>query len=196
MIGLIDYASGNITSVSNALAAIGVEFIVSNRSAELETCSGIILPGVGAAPKAMESIENNNLAEFLRSCRVPLLGICLGMELLYERSEEGNTPCLGLLSGRVKKFNSETQKIPHMGWNNVHCLGENSLVDEIGNVGYFYFAHSYYVSPDSYTTAISEAGISFASMVQEWNYYGVQFHPEKSGEAGLRLLKKFCGLCK
>jgi glutamine amidotransferase len=196
MIGVIDYEAGNITSVANALASIGVDFRLSNQESELERCDGIILPGVGAAQKAMESINGNSLAGFLQSYAKPFLGICLGMELLYEISDEGNTPCLGIIPGRVKIFDSTVPKIPHMGWNKVTTVDPGTWIGAKGNLGYYYFAHSYYVPVDQYSLAISESGVPFASVVKRLNYYGVQFHPEKSGDAGLALLKKFDALCK
>jgi glutamine amidotransferase len=196
MIGVIDYEAGNITSVANALSSICVEFRISNKKSELAGCDGIILPGVGAAQKAMASINGNNLVEFLQSCKKPFLGICLGMELLYESSDEGNTPCLGVIPGRVKKFNSIVPKIPHMGWNRVTTVNPDAWIGARGDLGYYYFAHSYYVPVDQYSLAVSESGIPFASVARRLNFYGVQFHPEKSGEAGLALLKKFDDLCK
>jgi imidazole glycerol-phosphate synthase subunit HisH len=196
MIGVIDYAAGNITSVANALASIGVDFRLSNKESELAGCDGIILPGVGAAQKAMESINGNNLAGFLQSYAKPFLGICLGMELLYEISDEGNTPCLGIIPGRVKMFDAAVPKIPHMGWNRVMTVEPGTWIGGKGDLGYYYFAHSYYVPVDRFSLAISESGVPFASVVKRLNYYGVQFHPEKSGDAGLALLKKFDALCK
>jgi imidazole glycerol-phosphate synthase subunit HisH len=196
VIGIINYEAGNITSVANALASIGVEFRITCKKSELTRCDGIILPGVGAAQKAMEFINGNNLTNFLQSYKKPFLGICLGMELLYEISDEGNTHCLGLIPGRVLKFDSAVPKIPHMGWNRVSTVDADPWIGFKGNMGYFYFAHSYYVPVDQYTLAISESGVPFASVVKRLNYYGVQFHPEKSSDVGLGLLKKFDALCK
>jgi len=196
MIGIVDYEAGNIRSVANALASIGVQYRISSDRDELAACDGIILPGVGAAPKAMESLDANGLPDFLRSFAKPFLGICLGMELLYERSEEGDTPCLGVIPGRVLRFNSTAVKIPHMGWNKVDTINPTPLLNKTGDAGYFYFAHSFYSAVDEYTTGITESGHPFSSSVNRRNYFGVQFHPEKSGDAGLALLKNFDALCR
>lgn len=196
MIGIIDYEAGNMTSVSNALESLGIDYCVSNRPDELGSCDGIILPGVGAAQKAMESLNANGLPAFIRAYRKPFLGICLGMELLYEVSDEGNTPCIGVIPGRAIKFNSSAVKIPHMGWNKVEITEPNALIGDKGMLGYFYFAHSYYIAPDEYTTGLTESGVPFASAINRANYFGLQFHPEKSGSAGLSILKNFEALCK
>ncbi len=196
MIGVVDYEAGNIASISNALTAIGAEFIVSSDSHKLEVCSGIILPGVGAAPGAMASLEQHELAGFLKSASVPLLGVCLGMQLFYENSEEGSTTCLGILHGTVKKFDKRTSKIPHMGWNVVEQGLSIPLMEGISTKEYFYFAHSYYSPVDETTVAFTDEGVRFASVNQSGTVMGVQFHPEKSGTVGLKLLKNFANLCK
>lgn len=196
MIGVVDYEAGNIASISNALTAIGAEFIVSGDSRKLECCSGIILPGVGAAPGAMASLVQHELAEFLKRASVPFLGICLGMQLLYENSEEGSTACLGILHGAVKKFDKRTPKIPHMGWDVVEQSSSIPLMERISTREYFYFAHSYYSPVDATTVAFTDEGARFASVIQSGTVMGVQFHPEKSGNAGLKLLKNFANLCK
>jgi imidazole glycerol-phosphate synthase subunit HisH len=196
MIGVVDYEGGNIASVSNALDAVGVEFIVSSDRHRLEHCSGIILPGVGAAPGAIALLERHQLTGFLKGVQVPLLGICLGMQLLYESSEEGSTKCLGAVPGIVRKFDQRTSKIPHMGWNVVEQRSSNSLFAGIPEKEYFYFAHSYYAPVDNSTIAVTSEGVPFASVVHSGRFYGVQFHPEKSGTSGLKLLKNFAELCK
>ena len=196
MIGVVDYEAGNIASISNALAAIGTEFVVSSDAGELERCSGLILPGVGAAPGAMASLERVGLTPFLRSASVPLLGICLGMQLLYESSEEGLTNCLALVPGSVQRFDSRTSKIPHMGWNEVEQISPGPLMAGIASKEFFYFAHSYCSAVDGTTIAVTKEGTPFASVIQSGRVMGVQFHPEKSGATGLRLLKNFADLCK
>jgi glutamine amidotransferase len=196
MIGVIDYEAGNIASVSNALSQLGAEFLVSNDIGQLATCDGIILPGVGAAPTAMASLRERNLPEFLATIKVPFLGICLGMELLYHHSEEGNTPCLGLLPGSVRKINESLCKVPHIGWNRVEFLADHRIFEAAGRSEYYYFAHSYAARVDASTAGVADCGIRLAAAVSKGNYFGVQFHPEKSGSAGLRLLKNFDVLCK
>jgi imidazole glycerol-phosphate synthase subunit HisH len=196
MIGIVDYEAGNIASVSNALNAVGARFVVSGDPSVLNTCGGIILPGVGAAPGAMAALKQRGLGKFLSQCRRPLLGICLGMQLLYESSEEGETMCIGVFPGPVKKFDETRQKVPHMGWNEVYCTRVNPLMGGVGTKEYFYFANSYFIEPDSLTVATSSQDRAFAAVVASGNYYGVQFHPEKSGAAGLAVLRNFDALCK
>jgi len=196
MIGIVDYEAGNIASVSNALSAIDVRFVVSGEPSVLSGCSGIILPGVGAAPGAMSALTRRGLQEFLPQCNQPVLGICLGMQLLFQFSEEGWTPCLGVLPGVVKRFDEKKQKVPHMGWNEVRYSKQHALMTGIRQTEYFYFANSYFADPDDSTIATSCQEGDFAAVVARNNYYGVQFHPEKSGNAGLAVLHNFETLCR
>lgn len=196
MIGIVDYDAGNITSVSNALTAIGAEFLVSGERELLGTCDGILLPGVGAAPGAMSSLNERNLSGFLASLGIPVLGICLGMQILYESSEEGNTTCLGVLPGIIRKFDDRVSKVPHMGWNRVQIVSENPLTRGAGNAPYFYFANSYAAGVNGSTLGIADCEVPFAAVVAKGNYYGVQFHPEKSGRTGMTILKNFEALCR
>lgn len=196
MIGIVDYEAGNIASVTNGLRAIGAQFIVSSDPTALRTCDGIILPGVGSAPGAMSALRRRGLDSFLVQNSRPLLGICLGMQLLYESSEEGKTACLGLLTGSVRKFDASKQKVPHMGWNEVRRTKEVTLLNGIRDAEYFYFAHSYFAGVDSSVVAVSVESHEFAAVVANGNCYGTQFHPEKSGDAGLKLLRNFEDLCK
>ncbi|HEY6190760.1 MAG TPA: imidazole glycerol phosphate synthase subunit HisH [Bacteroidota bacterium] len=196
MIGVVDYEAGNIASVSNALSQIGTGFLVSNDPGQLASCDGVILPGVGAAPAAMASLRERNLLEFLATLDIPFLGICLGMELLYHYSEEGDTPCLGVLPGSVRKIDESACKVPHIGWNRVEFLGTHAIFEPEGRSEYYYFAHSYAARVDASTAGVVDCGIRLAAAVSNGNYFGVQFHPEKSGSAGLRLLKNFDALCK
>jgi imidazole glycerol-phosphate synthase subunit HisH len=196
MIGVVEYEAGNIRSVINALTAIGAGHIVTSDRHELDTCDGIILPGVGAAPGAMAALRRRDLTGFLKDVTQPFLGICLGMQLLYEYSEEGSTDCLGILPGTVRRFDpAEVTKVPHMGWNNVQWIGSPELVPDAGDGTYYYFAHSYYATPGEWTTGITADGVSFSAAVRRENYRGVQFHPEKSGETGLDVLRRFTKLC-
>jgi glutamine amidotransferase len=196
MIGVIDYEAGNLASVSNALKSIGMSFIVSPLASRLGDCSGIILPGVGAAPLAMRSLERQGLVSFIRELKRPFLGICLGMQLLYDKSEEGDTECLGIASGLVRRFDATAERVPHMGWNEVIFRTDNGLAENAGEKASFYFAHSYYAPVGAATNAVTECGTIFSAAIRVCNFYGVQFHPEKSAAAGLKLLKSFCDLCE
>ena len=196
MIGVVDYEAGNIASVSNALSQAGAEFLVSGDIDDLAKCDGIILPGVGAAPTAMASLHERNLTAFLASLNVPFLGICLGMQLLYRFSEEGGTLCLGVLPGSVRKIDHQACKVPHIGWNQMEVLVDHPLLEGVGRSGYFYYANSYAAPVDDLTAGVTDCGIRFAAAVFKNNYFGFQFHPEKSGPAGLRLLKNFDDLCR
>jgi glutamine amidotransferase len=202
-IGVIDYEAGNMASVMNALEQLGIDAFVSSDEAELKEASGVILPGVGAAPGAMESLSKRNVVKFLRTTEKPLLGICLGMQLLFEFSEEGMTETLKVIPGRVLRFDSSKQKVPQMGWNFVNAANtantvtNDPLFEGINKGAYFYFAHSFYVPlSKDLTLATASASFSFSAAVRKGNLWGVQFHPEKSGPTGLSLLKNFEAICK
>jgi glutamine amidotransferase len=196
MIGIIDYEGGNLASVTNALRSIGASVVVSADASQLGRCSGIILPGVGAAPLAMDSLVRHDLAGFIRALKVPFLGICLGMQVLYDASREGNTTCLGIVPGTVEEFDARASRVPHMGWNEVTFATDAATSPGLGRNAHYYFAHSYYSPIGPATSATTECGVSFSAAIRRNNYYGVQFHPEKSGPAGLQLLRNFCGLCE
>lgn len=189
MIAIIDYKAGNLASVSNALHRIGAEHTITNKIVELDAADQIIFPGVGHAWAAMEALREHGLDAWLKSTTKPVFGICLGMQLLYESSEEGgDTPGLGLIGGRLKRFDPALGKVPHMGWNDV----ERVTMDE-GRSSY-YFVHSYYAPITAETTGITEYnGQRFAAMVRHKNVQGAQFHPEKSGTVGEELLREWIG---
>jgi glutamine amidotransferase len=197
MIGIIEYGAGNIRSVSNALNRLSVQHFISNERDELNKADKLIFPGVGEARSAMDALTRVGLTDWLKEVSVPFLGICLGMQLLFDRTTERNTNCLGLLTGTNERFNSEQSvlKVPHMGWNQVQHKGNCSLFAGIAAGEYFYFVHSYYAPLVSVTIGTTEYGVQFTSALQQKNYYGVQFHPEKSGRIGLQLLKNFVELC-
>ena len=197
MIGIIDYEAGNIASVTNALSRLNVEYSVTNNLDELDTCQGLIFPGVGHAYSAMKSLEDHHLVDWMRNTEKPLLGICLGMQLLYEESEEGPCRGLGIIPGKLKKFDSSKGKVPHMGWNTFDSIRKEShLLDGLSQHDFFYYVHSYYAPVNEYSIATCDYITPFASVVSKNNFYGVQFHPEKSGKPGEILLRNFLSLIK
>jgi glutamine amidotransferase len=197
MIGIIDYGAGNIRSVSNALKRLDVPHFVSNDRNELDSANKLIFPGVGEARSAMDALARTGLPVWLKQVRVPFLGICLGMQLLFEHTTERATECLGIISGTNERFNSDRSilKVPHMGWNQVKYDGDIPLFSGVPSGDNFYFVHSYYAPIAAATIGTTEYGVRFTSAVRQDNFYGVQFHPEKSGKAGLQLLKNFIELC-
>lgn len=205
-IAIIDYGAGNIKSVTNALTKIGQKFQVVKSAIEYERFeadfvkfSRVILPGVGAAKFAMGELEGRGFIKILRSLTVPFLGVCLGMQVLAESSEEGNVSCLGIVPGRVEKFKRPENlslKVPQVGWNYVYKMRKSPLFDGIDDKQYFYFVNSYFLPvSDANLLAKSCYGNDFSAVIQYRNFYGVQFHPEKSGEIGLKLLNNFCTKC-
>ncbi len=196
MIGIIDYEAGNIASVTNALSRLNVEFAVTNDTEKLEQCDGYIFPGVGHAYSAMKSLDEHHLVEWMQNIQKPLLGICLGMQLLFEKSEEGSSKGIGVIPGKLKKFNSDLGKVPHMGWNTFTDIKEHDLLRGISKEDYFYYVHSYYAPVNKFTLATCDYINRFASVVARNNFLGVQFHPEKSGDIGERLLSNFLTIVK
>ncbi len=195
MITVIDYGLGNLASVANALSKLEIPFEISSDSKVLKNAKALILPGVGAAGQGMENLKARNMDQIIVAQAkkgIPILGICLGMQLLLSSSEEGNVECLGLIKGSVKKFNKDL-KIPQIGWNQVKNKNNSALLKEIKNNSYFYFVNSYYCEPQNkkITKGITDYGEKFCSVFEDNNLYGVQFHPEKSGDVGLQLLKNF-----
>ncbi len=192
MIVVIDYKAGNLYNVGNALRHLGAEFVFSGDPAVVERAGKVILPGVGSAKPAMESLEQLGLVPVLKKVSVPFLGICLGLQLLFERSDEEQTDCLGILPGVVKRFDSSRLKVPHIGWNQVCCKSGSSLFEGIPDKSSFYFVHSYYGPiSEGLTKGTTDYGECFSSVVTKGNYTGVQFHPERSGELGLQVLRNF-----
>ena len=198
-VAIIDYGVGNLRSVEKAFEATGCEAIVSGDESVLRKAERLVLPGVGAFAACMNALTERGFDRLVRE-RVedgtPLLGVCVGMQLLFEESDEfGSTPGLGLLRGTVKRFNDEFV-VPHVGWNRIFQIRKNPLFTDVANGSFFYFVHSYYCEPDDKSVAAGETqyGIRYASVVAHKNICGVQFHPEKSQDAGLRLLKNFARL--
>lgn len=200
MISIIDYGVGNLNSVHKALEKLGFEAKITNNIEEINNSKAIILPGVGAFNDAMENLKNTNLIPCIRENvdkGKPLLGICLGMQLLYEKSfEDGEWEGLGLLEGEIVKF-EEDLKIPHMGWNRLKINKNDDILKYIKEEDYVYFVHSYYAKSDfSEVITYADYGVKVPGVVSNKNVYGMQFHPEKSGETGLNLLKAFGEMIK
>ncbi|SFF68847.1 glutamine amidotransferase [Halobacillus alkaliphilus] len=203
MIGIIDYGMGNLFSVSKALERLKVPYIFGERPAEIENCDGYILPGVGAFPDAMKALEEHGFIPFIKEkvkAGVPIYGICLGMQLLFEASEEGGeTEGLGLFPGKIVRFpgvneQGKSYKVPHMGWNKMNLLQpEEPLLSDVKE-DYVYFVHSFVVqtSDPSILYATADYHLEVPAIVGRNNLVASQFHPEKSGRAGMQLLENFC----
>jgi len=201
-IAIIDYGMGNIHSVSKAISLYGATVSITNKKSDIISCDKIVLPGVGAFNDAMSELEKLDLVELIRdqvNQKKPFLGICLGMQLLLESSQEAKTKKgLGILNGQVVKFSATGQKVPHMGWNNLKVIAGNCpLLKGISGNIQVYFCHSYYPVPcdKSIIAATCDYGLDFACVLWKDNVYGVQFHPEKSQSVGLSIIKNFVQLC-
>lgn len=202
MIGIVDYNAGNIRSVELALVSLKVEYRISKKPSELEGADRIIFPGVGEARFAMKELKSSGFDAFLRDWTAsgkPMLGVCLGSQIIFEHSEENDTPCLGLIAGSVRKFPAGFRerglKVPHMGWNDIKFHnGGSRLFDGVREGSDFYFVHSYYMDPAdrSIITATADYGMDVPCAVRKGNIEAVQFHPEKSAEGGLRVLANYC----
>jgi glutamine amidotransferase len=199
-IAILDYGMGNLRSVEKALEHVGASASISSEAQEIRDADGLILPGVGAFPRAMERIRERDLDELILERReggVPVLGICLGLQLLFETSTElGGASGLGLLPGPVEELEAPGLKLPHIGWSPVSWESQSALADGIDDGTAFYFVHSFAPRPEGSDLIGSAAyGERFACAVARDNVFGVQFHPEKSSAAGLRLLANFAGIC-
>ena len=197
-LAIIDYDAGNVTSVQRALQQIGHKSIITRDPAVIAAADRVIFPGVGAAESCMRNLQSGGMDQALKDAVVsgkPVLGICVGMQLMFEHSEEdGGVPCLGLLPGRVRRFepHDASLKVPHMGWNPVQFTDNEALASKGEQA--FYFVHSYYCEPsdERFIIARSDHGHQFCAGVRKDNLVAVQFHPEKSGPVGLTLLRQFC----
>jgi glutamine amidotransferase len=192
-IAILSYGAGNVASVQFALDRLGIESFISDNPVELAMADKLIFPGVGHATHAMQSLNEKGLDKFLITYNRPILGICLGMQLMGQFSEEGSTKGLGFMDFNVKLFRIN-QKVPHMGWNSVEIM-DNLLFKGLPNGSHFYFVHSYYAEISSETVVTCNYSIPFTAAVRKGNIYGVQFHPELSGEMGNELLENFINLC-
>lgn len=194
---VIDYGSGNLRSVSQALEKTGVHPEITDDPGSLLAAEAVILPGVGAGDAAMRALRERGLVEPLREYAAsgrPFMGVCLGLQLLMDSTEEGEADCLGIVSGRTRKLPAGL-KVPHMGWNIVELRGSHALFDGIPEDSHFYFVHSYYAEPADRNLAagITEYGTSFCSVLIRDNLVATQFHPEKSGALGLKIYENFIG---
>ncbi len=189
-IAIVKYNAGNVESVKNALTRLEIEPIISDDAEILQTADKVIFPGVGEASTAMNYLHERKLDQVIKSLKQPVLGICLGMQLLCETSDENNTDCLGILPYRVNQFSAENLKVPQIGWNNIFDL-KGKLFEGISENSYVYFVHGYYVESGKETVASCDYGIEYSAAVEHENFYAVQFHPEKSGEVGAKILENF-----
>ena len=195
MIAIVDYGAGNLRSVAKAVEKLGYSPEVTGDPQKVLTAGAVILPGVGASDSAMTALEERGLVEPLRAVirdGVPFFGVCLGLQLLLESSEEGSIPCLSVVPGRVKRFPNSV-KTPHMGWNEVNFEREHPVLEGVESGSYFYFVHSYYAAPEdsSLVLGTTDYASPFCSVIARDNLIATQFHPEKSGALGLRLYENF-----
>lgn len=201
MISIIDYGMGNLRSVAKGFARMGIDARVTGDPREVDNARGVVLPGVGAFSDAMDNLTRLGLVPAINRAvekGKPFLGICLGLQLLFDSSEEwGNSPGLGIFPGRVRRL-PPGLKVPHMGWNTITMKQHCPLLEDIPENAAFYFVHSYYVEPANplLTACTTSYGLEFTSVAARDNVFGIQFHPEKSSALGLRILQKFGGLVK
>lgn len=192
---LVDAGGTNIGSVRYALQRLGTDAELTADAERIRAASHVILPGVGAAGPGMRRLREAGLVGVLRSLTQPVLGVCLGMQLLCERSEEGDTDCLGVVPATVRRFAGGTElRVPHMGWNGLHVTADHPLVAGLREGDAAYFVHSYAVPTGDYTLASSEHGQAFSAVVAAGNFMGMQFHPERSAGLGAQLLRNFLSL--
>ncbi len=190
-LAIIKYNAGNIQSVLNALERLGLQAEVTDDAEKIRSADKVIFPGVGEASSAMKSLKQNGLDQLIRELKQPVLGICVGMQLLCRHSEENDTACLNIIPIEVKKFESQAGiKVPQVGWNTIYNL-HSSLFHEVKENSYVYNVHSYYAEMSEWTIATCNYGVEYAAAIRKDNFYGVQFHTEKSAEIGDRILLNF-----
>ncbi len=197
MIAIVDYDTGNLCSVWNALERIGAKYVITDNAEVIKNADKVLLPGVGEASSAMKKLHERGLCEVIKNLTQPVLGICIGMQLMCRSSEEGNTECLGIFDTEVKRFYADKKagvKVPHMGWNEIHNI-KTPLLDNIKEGEFLYFVHSFAPQVCDEAIATSENGMHFAAALNKGNFYGTQFHPEKSGSIGELILKNFLEKC-
>ncbi len=194
MIAIIDYNAGNVRSVLFALERLGVDAILTSDHVQIQTAEKVIFPGVGEARNTMQYLRKKGLDQVIRGLTQPVLGICLGMQLLCEHSEEYNTTCLRIIPQQVRLFRPKQQeKVPHIGWNSISDLNNGLFQPELEDQ-FTYFVHSYYVELGPFTTATTDYIHPFSAALQKDNFYATQFHPEKSGSVGAAILRRFLSL--
>ncbi|WP_299079371.1 imidazole glycerol phosphate synthase subunit HisH [uncultured Paraglaciecola sp.] len=194
---IVNTGCANISSVKFALERLGQKVTVSDDLAVIQQADKVFLPGVGSAHTAMASIERKQLSNCIQGLTQPVLGICLGMQLMVESSQEslsGNTPCLGLIPGQVQRMQVGALRLPHMGWNTITPVAGAPLFKGLDSGSYFYFVHSFAVAVSEFTMASCQYGMDFSAALHKDNFFGVQFHPERSSDAGAQLLKNFIEL--
>ncbi len=185
-IGIIDCGGANLNSIYYSFKRLGINAIISNSVNELSEMNAYVLPGVGSADVVMDTLRKRNLINFIKCTDKPILGICIGMQILFDYSEENQTRCLGIIDGNIEKFNvNDGVNVPQMGWNKVECESDKNLN------GYYYFANSYFNKDSKFTIGYSSYGNKFSSIIKKDNILGCQFHPEKSSKAGERFLTYF-----
>ena len=199
-VAIIKYNAGNIQSVKFALERLGVHPIITDDPEEIKSAEKVIFPGVGEAKSAMTYLKEHGLVDLIKGLKQPVLGICIGQQLMCQHSEEGDTDCMGIFPTAVRQFpkgvkvNDETLKIPHMGWNNMTFNKEFPLFKDLGDNPYVYYVHSFYADVCEYTVATTEYAAKYSAALHKDNFYALQFHPEKSGEVGQKILKNFLEL--
>ncbi|HUF03195.1 MAG TPA: imidazole glycerol phosphate synthase subunit HisH [Aridibacter sp.] len=191
-VAVVRYNAGNTGSVTNALRRLGIEPEVTSEAEKLWSADRVIFPGVGEASTAMRSLRDTGLDRVIPSLRQPVLGICLGMHLLCESSEENSTECLGIISAKVREFHLTGLKVPHIGWNTIDRLS-GPLFEGVAEGEHVYFVHGFYVEDRAEASARSEYGVTFTAALEKDNFHAAQFHPEKSGSVGERILGNFIG---
>ncbi|MCE5173999.1 MAG: imidazole glycerol phosphate synthase subunit HisH [Bacteroidales bacterium] len=194
-VAIIKYNAGNIYSVMHGLKRIGIEPIVTDDKSFILSADKVIFPGVGEASSTMAYLHEHKLDELIRDLKQPVLGICIGLQLMCKHSEEGNTECLGIFDAEVKRFQSQkiSDKVPQMGWNTIHSLQTKLFTPEMENQ-YVYYVHSYYATCCSQTIAVTDYLQPFSAALNRDNFYATQFHPEKSGLLGESILRNFMNL--
>lgn len=192
---IIASGGANLASLCFALGRLGCDAPVTEDAAVIRAATHVLLPGVGAARDAMQRLESANLVDVIPQLTQPVLGICLGMQLLFSASDEDDARCLDIIPGRARRFDGGPQlPVPQMGWNELRLSAPSALLDGVADGTYAYFIHSYALPVDAYTCAITEYGTPFSSVVQQDNFFGTQFHPERSAKAGERILANFLAL--
>lgn len=192
-VAIVKYNAGNVVSVANALKRVGAEGVMTDDVEVLGSADKVIFPGVGEASSAMAYLRDRGLDSFIKDMKQPVLAICLGMQLLADFSEENDTRCLGILPYKVRRFSDKELKVPHTGWNTIEGL-RSGIFTDIPEDSRVYFVHGYYLEKGKHTVAETSYGMEFSAAVRKDNFFGVQFHPEKSGAVGTKILENFLNM--